>query len=362
MHSEKVPYYILDLLQQVPSVYVEGLGRFDAIFHPAMMDLHQSQIKPPYVKAGFTAMSESKGDLLPEYMHYVSGIEMIEAKEAISTFVRDIYRHMDTGEPFSIEKFGVFSKSASDILHFTPDWDAFNLSFTGLEVIELHPPQEFKPSEKFIRPEVSSPPVLQPAYESGSGEFLEESPTIETPNVPGVDVQAETIPSYSHTIPESSSRLAWIILTSALTLITVLCAFLAWDIISDRKKLHQYSHIYSDTLAITNEFDIPVIMDTIDSQPDSIPATNPEINTDTIKPPDVIKDTEPPCFVIVGAFTNPGNVSRMVERLESLGYTSEQIKGGTLTRVAIRTSCDKAELQKILSEARAEINPESWIY
>lgn len=46
MLSDKVPYYILDLLQQAPSVYVEGLGRFEAIFHPALIDLPNARIKP----------------------------------------------------------------------------------------------------------------------------------------------------------------------------------------------------------------------------------------------------------------------------------------------------------------------------
>jgi hypothetical protein len=64
----------------------------------------------------------------------------------------------------------------------------------------------------------------------------------------------------------------------------------------------------------------------------------------------------------VGAFGNPGNVQRMEERLTSLGYQSEQIQGGQLTKVAIRTSCEKNQLQKVLNEARTSINPESWIY
>ncbi len=363
MHSEKVPYYILDLLQQVPSVYVQGLGRFDAIFHPAVIDLHQSQIKPPYIQPDFIAQTGSESDILPAYMHYVSGIDINEAKETITSFVNDVLHHIGAGESYNIEKFGTFSKSASDVLHFTPDWDAFNLSFGGLEIIDLHPEQDLKPSESFAKPPITIPDIIQPSLE-----LVEESPT-ETSLVTDhhIDLMVsstheETISSGRPDISESTSRLAWIILTSALLLITVLCAYLAWDIISDRKRINQLTQLYPDTLVITNEFDIPVIMDTLKTQDDSVPLTNLAEEPDTLKQPVVNEETETPCFVVVGAFTDPNNVTRMVQRLEGLGYKSAQIKGGSLTRVAISTSCDKEILQKILNEARSGINPESWIY
>jgi hypothetical protein len=66
--------------------------------------------------------------------------------------------------------------------------------------------------------------------------------------------------------------------------------------------------------------------------------------------------------VVVGAFSDPSNVNKMVDRLTGLRYAPEQIKGGSLIRVAIRTSCDQDSLQKMLNEARTSINPEAWIY
>ncbi|HUR31860.1 MAG TPA: hypothetical protein VMZ69_10545, partial [Saprospiraceae bacterium] len=147
MHSEKVPFYILDLLQQVPSVYVTGLGRFDAIFHPAVVDIHQSQIKPPYLEPGFSPDDIKEEDILPLYMHYVSGISKQEAIENINRFVDQVQQRVNEGETYTIGKFGSFSKSGLGNLHFTPDWDAFNLSFLGLEIIDLHPVKGMKPQE-----------------------------------------------------------------------------------------------------------------------------------------------------------------------------------------------------------------------
>ena len=90
MQYTKVPYYILDLLQQVPSVFVPGLGRFDAIFHPSVIDTHQSQIKPPSMGATFTIDGADDDEILPAYIHYVAGIEKSEARNQIQSFVRHL--------------------------------------------------------------------------------------------------------------------------------------------------------------------------------------------------------------------------------------------------------------------------------
>jgi hypothetical protein len=68
------------------------------------------------------------------------------------------------------------------------------------------------------------------------------------------------------------------------------------------------------------------------------------------------------CYVVVGAFKDASNISRMEERVISMGYEVEKIQGGALTRVAIKTSCDKQVLQQTLNDARAKLNPEAWIY
>ncbi|MGB4846330.1 MAG: SPOR domain-containing protein [Saprospiraceae bacterium] len=370
MHSEKVPYFILDLLQQVPSVFVPGLGRFDAIFHPAVIDLQTSQIKPPHIKPDFVPDVASDNDILPAYMHYVSGIDFSEAKDSIHLFVNDVLFNLETGGPYSIDKFGTFSKSSSDVLHFTPDWDAFNLSFNGLEVIDLHPEQVKIPTPIFEKPETTVPEFAEHTSKEGKTEPIEtykipvpveikkiSEPSVEEP-IP-VPLE-ETITPVLPDINESTTRLAWVILTSALVLITLLCAYLAWDIISDRQRINQLTQLYPDTLAITNEFDIPVKMDTTHTP---LVAETPTVEKpDTIEKPSVQEPTEPPCFIVVGAFTNQENVNKMMDRLKGLGYKSEKILGVTLTRVAISTSCDKDNLQKVLSEARASINPEAWIY
>lgn len=359
MHSEKVPYYILDLLQQVPSVYVPGLGRFDAIFHPAVVDIQQSQIKPPFIEPGFAANDHDAQNILPTYMYYVSGVSEQEAQESINDFVDRVHTKVDSGETYQIERFGSFSKSDNGILHFTPDWDAFNLSFIGLDVIDLHPLKEKSVADIPLHVGDTATEPL-PAKNVVQYESPAETNWVTDREVPEPEkVIEEVVPVTQHGISDSTSRLWWTILASALFLITLLCGYLAWDILSNRDKMSRYIAVTNDTLE-TSSPDV-IIVDTLDFIEEPLPADTAEmVEPEVVE--NIPEEIANPCFVVVGAFSNADNVERMEGRLKELGYTTELIKGGSLTRVAIRTSCDQGTLQKTLNDARSSVNPDAWIY
>ena len=363
MQSEKVPYYILDLLQQVPSVYVPGLGRFEAIFHPAVIDIPTSRINPPFIEPAFDASAEVSEDLLPKYMRYASGMDIAEAKSLVDDFVAEVLELLEKGENYSIESFGTFSRSEADVIHFTPDWDAFNLSFRGLESLDLAPPVVYNTPPVYTPPvfqEMNIPPVepLQPV-----SNWVTDRET----EVPVIPPAPDVIKPVTPVISDNTSRLWWMILAIALFLITVLCAYLAWDILSNRKQLDPATFAEQDTLNTGTMDDVVTIPDTtitaIDiPYKDSIVVETPEpVTTPEPEKPSKPAITGDACYVVVGAFSNADNIARMVERITSMGYEAEKLTGGTLTKVAIRTSCDQATLQKTLTEARSSINPEAWV-
>jgi len=360
MLSDKVPYYILDLLQQAPSVYVEGLGRFEAIFHPALIDLPNSRIKPPYVEPDFKDNPEAPNETLAKYIKYVSGPEIGSPEKAIIEFVSIVHENTIDGKTYLIERFGTFSRSSHGNIRFTPDWDAFNLSFSGLEVLDLRKTEEEKksipvyvppPVTDDFAPEIKEPVSYVPPEPISVNEVIRET----TPS-PADEGQVR----HQESIDESTSRLWWIILISALVLIAVLCAYLAWDIISNRNKLNDLKQVYRDSSATTRIDDPVITTDTTNIE--NVPVTADTTINEIPPPEDIQPPKSSPCYVVVGAFTDPTNISRMLDRLTSLGYESELLKGGSLTRVAIRSSCDQEALQKLLNDTRSSINPESWIY
>ena len=365
MLSDKVPYFILDLLQQAPSVFVEGLGRFEAIFHPAVIDLPEARIKPPYVEPDFKYDLDSPSEILPKYIAYAAGTQLGIANGAIVAFVRKVYEQTENGMMYPIEKFGTFSRSATGNIRFTPDWDAFNLSFSGLEVIDISPARESSNGSQVYFPPPPPPPVetwFEPEVKeiTATHDYDFESKPTESIEVTPITSVEETAPPQNN-IEQSTSRLWWIILTSAIVLIAIMCGYLAWDIISNRQKLDELKALspdttkLQDTLAIVDTTTLPVQETPVTAVPEPTVEPTPQTPVDT-------KPSGSTCYVVVGAFTDQSNVTKMMERLVSLGYTAEQIQGGSLTRVAIRTDCEPANLQKILNDARSSINPEAWIY
>lgn len=66
------------------------------------------------------------------------------------------------------------------------------------------------------------------------------------------------------------------------------------------------------------------------------------------------------CAIVLGAFSNAGNVERMKSKLESEGYKVYEEKISKLTRVGILVPCEDGNSG--LSVARNKYNPEAWVF
>ncbi len=357
--SDRIPYYILDLLQLTPSVQVEGLGRFEAIFHSAKMDERQSALVPPHVEGAFSADDTAPGELLESFIRYTSGEQSESPKKAIADFVKSVKKGTAEGEPFAIETFGTFVKSSSGHLRFTPDWDAFNIAFNGLESVEL-------------KPESSKSPVMVPLtppepYVRKSIEFADEETKQEADDgaaaaasIAAVEQSKVEFEKNLNRADPSNSKIWWLLLMTAIVLIAILCVYLTWDIMHNRSRLNELRQAYADTTEIA-----PPASEQPES-PEEVPVQEPqenqEVNVQEPETPVVPDDNTSKCYIIVEAFGDPANVARMVARLEGMQYTVRQFSGRTLTKVGVESGCGQEELQRRLNELRSTVNPESWIY
>ncbi len=358
MLSERIPYYILDLLQLTPVVSVEGLGRFEAIFHSAKVDSARSVIEPPHIEGSFSANQEDANDTLEAFIRYTSGDQAGDPKKAIAEFVKSVLKQTKDGSPFLIDRFGTFVEADQGGLRFTPDWDAFNISFSGLESVEIKPSKKEIPAFVPLTPPSPYVPKYTPSQVTEEVQD-DDNDEAAAASIAVVNQTKEAFERDLDKMDPSNSRLWWVMLTTAIILIAILCVYLIWDIMSNRERLNELRQAHADTTMTT-----PLIADSIvqaDVPSDSLPDTDvPATNTNT--PDEGITADEPPCYIVVGAFGDPENVTKMVDRLQSMSYTVEEIKGRTLTKVAIRTSCDQRKLQQLLDEVRSSVNPEAWIY
>ncbi len=356
--SDKVPYFILDLLQQTPSVYVKGLGRFDAIFHPAEIDFGQSKIKPPFIEPGYSDQDSDPTNILPAYIQYASAVSIESSTQSISGFVDKVLSALHTDGAYSIEKFGTFSRLPTGGIRFTPDWDAFNLAFTGLEVLDLKSATEAsKVSTPSVAPIPGIPVATVDALSDSTAVSVSVYPTDPLEESPAV-IPSDSGMESGIAGNDFSNRLLWIILVLAMALITILCAYLTWDILSNRQRLREMKEIFHPQTS-------PTVFTEITTIPTDTGSVTTEVHADTlaVAVPESPKTTgEADCYIVVGAFSDPANASRMLDRLTSMNYMGVSLQGGNLTRIAIRTSCEPSSLQQVLNAARTSINPEAWIY
>ncbi len=350
MDWTKVPYYILDLIQQVPHVDVPGLGRFEAVLHPAVIDEAAGEAHPPRMEAVFHSDAHGDRDLLSAYVAFASGITEGEAHEAILTFADEVARHTLDGATYEIIRFGKFFRNAEDKIRFTPDWEAFNLSFNGLQPVPLPTPVPVTTTPGPL-PDIE-PMAVAPA------ERPEPSPGGPIPSA--ISQPSNSPAGDDDEAPDASVRMWWGILIAAIILIAVLCAYLAWDILSHRDALLNATSLPApeaimpsgDTLAADTL--TAVEQDTVALEVTDIPVITPE-TSQTSEPQDG-------CYVVVGAFADTLNVERMESRLAEMGYAYERLPGRSIIRVAIRSSCDPVALQNVLDDARARISDQAWIY
>lgn len=361
-----MPYFILDLIQQVPIVEVPNLGRFEAVLDPAVIDIHRAQAYPPQLRTRFHPGEIEDAQLLAAYMQYASGMELTDARQAIDDFVIQVHQKSKDLGTYSISGFGTFTYSGDDALRFTPDWDAFNVSFNGLK--SFHIPVTVE--EEVTEQEVTFAESPQENY-SGLSDTRPSDDSESNVPVPPYDVtEPQTTTSPPHDLHETvenendsvSVNLWWGILISALLLISFLCAYLAYDIITNRDRVPSFLdepvvNTEIDTQTNHNSEDAEIIKaDTGTSDPNH---NNTDEETQQLSQP--IFDSSL-CYIIVGAFSDIDNIIRMEESLAKAGMKSVRLPGANFTRIGIPTSCDPAEKMQTLEKAKSEITPQAWIY
>lgn len=340
----KVPYYILDLIQQTTVVGVPGLGRFESTLCPAVIDLPRRAVHPPRRDALFRPEDAGDPELLSLFIAYATGIPEAEARSAVLAFSQEVFRQTAGGREFEIFRFGTFFRSHEDEIRFTPQDEAFNLLYHGLLPVEI--PEDNMSVSPEVAPEIEQ--VVEPASPSSSG----------VEGALGADSGSRRL---DEDTPDVSQRMWWGILVSAILLITVLCAYLAWDILSHREmlvsaKIIALPAIVSDSAKadvsgnkLSDTIVIPVTSDLLQPVIDTMVQPSPAQPSGN-------------CFIVVGAFADTANVVRMEVRLREMGYVPVRLPTRSLVRVAIQCTCDPVALGNVLDDARSRIHPQAWIY
>ena len=66
------------------------------------------------------------------------------------------------------------------------------------------------------------------------------------------------------------------------------------------------------------------------------------------------------CIIITGAFSDPGNVRAMEDRLTYQGYDVYSESNGNLVRIGLQFDCEEKDLDNYLVQIRQNVSPNAW--
>ena len=412
-----VHFFILQLLQQTDSVHVPGLGSFALQRNPAEILPRTKAIVPPQNR-GIFIPEKGNGSTLIRFIESRTGLPRKFVKKEVGRYVKSLTSTAETKGEMALDNFGVFSLDSKGQIRFRPEENAFNQEFAFLETMALmvipgkEPAVQPQPA-KVVLPVVSEEVIRPKSKEAIHPTLAPVTPAdpIEEPfrNEETTRLPRRRIPlfiplfailfllmsafAYYQYRSQKASASAGITLGPA--------AIIDLDGDSTERQadpLHGNDNEKGNSASELSE---------IDQEPSSKPA-EPEIANSSMKipeaGPDIKDDAEQTplprdraaedqnraetivplnesvpangekapsnaskkpegCLIIVGAFGVPGNVDRMQQKLNELGYESMTIPGRSLTKVGIvPVDCSPAEMLAQLRNVRTQVEQSAWIY
>jgi nucleoid DNA-binding protein len=128
-----IEQYISDLLYKFDTVILPGFGAFVLKYKPASLDANTNQLLPPAKIVSFDASLKNNDGILANYISEIEKISFFEACSTILAFVEETTKILDSGNSFTIQKVGSFSKAAENGIIFTSDTSTnYNLETFGM--------------------------------------------------------------------------------------------------------------------------------------------------------------------------------------------------------------------------------------
>lgn len=383
----------LDILFEYRALSLPGLGRFVLDEVSAQLDEDGNLIYPPYYQIRFLQTSDSdekSAEEIVHYLHYKFGIPVDQAASIAKEQVDRINTKIEETSIVQLPGLGRIFKAGNVRIHFIPDdIELLKEERKGFPVCEL--------------PVISQDSIQVPSMVVATIELPveEHSPVEEVQIIKGESAISADIVQESDEIadellvgnqPVRRKTLWWSLPLSliVLTLGTI------WGISSFRQKNTQIYKVHT-TSSVEDRINIEPLEKELLYPEDSfenIEGTvyeqiftekqqevsagsedrsmdsektedaRPVINSDLIITPMSSLNPsigENDCFIIVGAFSQDNNISKMVAKLETYGQRVLIDKDIRLTRVGVLIPCDDPQLSEVYNALKSDVNKDAWI-
>ncbi len=396
---------MLRFLDQLPELHLPGLGSFYRVETPARVDLEAKSVYPPSRKNRFEYDEEVDASLFEGFLEYQTGKPRKFCRQAVRSFVNDLLLRLKKDGSVSYPHFGTFKTDAQSNIRFLSDPAYENARYMAFRPVSLQiympgePEQEHPSSTQHDQPAISTAPVEtvetgsgtspvdhQPAqiiHQAGDAVATSVEDTRETgvstadqngqPNTAGRSGTGKKIPVWP-----------WYY-GSILLLLLVMALLFLYDGVP--APFFDSQEVVGEVVdpepgnVLEGRVDTPFSQGPVENRTEAggtteagLPPATDEGQSSGAGSEEASVDDHPEapsgiadpyamadCMVVVGAFREKMNVTRMQARLEDMGYMPHLMEKGSLTLVGVKRPCRTAELRSVLYMLRNEIEGGSWV-
>ena len=308
---------LIELLQKHECVVVPAFGGFIAKQKSAFVDFESGLIHPPFREIGFNIQLRSNDGLLVNQFATEYQLEYTASLDAVGQQVATWNEALRQGKQVSIPKIGNFKKDLEGNIQFEQD-RSFNLlmSAYGLELVGFIP---------------TKPLVIEGAKEVKNNRQLWKYAAVAAIAIP--------IAFYSIWIPVKTPALE--------------SGMFSYQDFNPFKTQNENS--YTET-----QIDLPRI-EHISIETTYRDAYELHVNPKVAPNDPTITLIEPHVmYCIAGCFSSEENASRLVQKLEGLGFNCSVLHEGSLYKVSLGHGFSEESVDSILNKAKS-LNIQTWI-
>lgn len=332
--SQTLKLYIPKVLSENKVVLLKGIGTLRINYRSAVINHDLSVISPPKEEIYFVPGDEAKIDpVLVKIVELITQVDHEEATDLVYTFMQDLQNELRVKGILSFPSVGWIKQDRWGSLFFEPASEYISINrYFGLSQVKL--PEALSRAEQEVLAD------LKETVHEGKSE--------------------------RSFVGEGQGRRRWGFIITTLLVLIAAVSFL-WlgsnrfsgsqsaDSPQVEEQLPGGEHSNSGQFPGPGgeAFEMPEFREV---GPDFIPVfegLEPII--------DFTEEDAKQCIIIVGAFSQPGNVNRMRERIDGTSYEPVVIPGERLTKVGLKVNCDDNP-QSTLDWAKREFDQSAWLY
>ncbi len=319
--------YIATILYEHNTVAIPGLGSFVSQYKSADIDQVQGKLHPPGRTVAFNPNLVGDDGLLTRHLQQLHGIGPAEAHHIVERYVGEVKEAIERREIVVFPEVGRLYQDYEKNLQFLPDNTNFSLDAYGLPVMEAYP---------VARPKATK-------QEQKQQEMVKRDRAA------------------------NKGLLAAILGGSLVIAAAVYFLFFYSGLPKDDTLQRVPTSRVNVSPSVRPAADDSLQKEDGDSLTDAAPQ---EEAYDTEEPDDDF-DTESATtapgqrymVIIIGAFGNKENVTRLVDEIFEAGYEPYTEKSGPLTKVGIqKTYSNPAEIENTLMEVRNRFTSDAKVY